>query len=214
MAATTLRVGLTGNIGAGKSTVAALLDGPGFMIVDADRLGHLVLEDDEARELIVDQLGADILDATGRIDRTLLGKLVFSDSGARERLEAIVHPRIRATEDERVATWGVTPGIAVTEAALLVETGGHERYHRLVVVNAPRHTRVARLAVRGMRPADAERRMAAQMSDADKAAAADYVVDNGGDPEDTAAQVATVREHLQEDLRALCAGLSLPPRQR
>ncbi len=215
MAATTLRVGLTGNIGAGKSTVAGLFDGPGFLIIDADRLGHLVLEeDDEAREQIVAQLGMGILDATGRIDRALLGQLVFADPAARETLEAIVHPRIRALEEARVEAWGVPEGVAVTEATLLVETGGHTRYHRLVVVGTPSRVRLERLAARGMNSADAERRMAAQMSDADKAAAADYFVDNGGSPETTAARVATVRGDLMEDLRALCAGLRLPARQR
>jgi dephospho-CoA kinase len=215
MAATTLRVGLTGNIGAGKSTVAGLLDGPGFLIVAADRLGHMVLQEDgEAREQIVAQLGADILDATGSIDRTLLGQLVFRDPAARKRLEAIVHPRIRASEEACIAAWGMPEGIAVTEAALLVETAGNDRYHRLVVVSAPPQTRIERLTARGMSKADTERRMAAQMPDAKKAAAADYVVDNGDTPESTATQVATIREHLLEDLRALCAGLSLPPRQR
>lgn len=215
MAATTLRVGLTGNIGAGKSTVAGLFDGPGFLIIDADRLGHMVLEeDDEAREQIVAQLGLGILDATGRIDRALLGQLVFADPAAREALETIVHPRIRALEEARVEAWGVPEGIAITEAALLVETGAHTRYHRLVVVGAPSLVRAERLAARGMNRADAERRMAAQMSDADKAAAADYLVDNSGSPETTAARVATVRGHLMEDLRALCAGLRFPTRQR
>ena len=215
MSGTILRVGLTGNIGAGKSTVAGLLDGPGFMVVDADRLGHSVLDDDEnARAQIVGELGVEILDATGRIDRALLGALVFADPTARRRLEAILHPRIRTTEEERVAHWGVNRGVAVTEAALLVETGGHERYHRLVVVSAPRQTRIERLAIRGMNQADAERRMAAQMAEADKVAVADYLVDNGGTPDDTVAQVADVREQLLEDLRAICAGLSLPLRQR
>ncbi len=215
MAATILRVGLTGNIGAGKSTVAGLLDGPNFMIVDADRIGHGVLEDDdEARKQIVELLGAEILDATGRIDRTLLGRLVFADPAARELLEAIVHPRIRTAEEARIAEWGVRQGIAVTEAALLVETGGHERYDRLVVVSAPPRERVARLAVRGMSKTDAEARMAAQMADLDKAAVADYVVDNGGSARATAEQVARLREHLLEDLFAVAAKVSLPARQR
>jgi len=214
MAATTLRVGLTGNIGAGKSTVAGLLDGPGFMIIDADRLGHMVLEEDEARDQIATQLGTGILDATGRIDRRLLGQLVFGDPAARKQLEAIVHPRIRAAEAARVDAWGMREGVAITEAALLVETGGRDRYHRLVVVSAPARARIARLAARGMSKTDVEQRMAAQMPDADKAATADYLVDNGGSPAETAAQVATTRVHLLEDLRALCAGLSLPSRRQ
>ena len=163
---TILRVGLTGGIGSGKSTVAALLDGPGFMIIDADRLGHAVLDEDEqARRELVEALGEEILDAAGRIDRGRLGKLVFADAAARERLERIVHPRIRAAEEDRVDAWGVPTGIAVTEAALLVETGGRERYDALVVVTADPEVRIDRLQRRGLSRAESERRMAAQLDD-------------------------------------------------
>jgi dephospho-CoA kinase len=214
MPGTILRVGLTGNIGAGKSTVAGLFDGPGFLIVDADRLGHeLLREDAGVRTAITAALGSAVLDATGRIDRTRLGRRVFADPGARRELEAILHPRIRDAEEQRVASWGVPRGVAMTEAALLVETGGHQRYNRLVVVEAPPPVRIERLAMRGMTRADAEARMAAQMSDSEKAAAADYWIDNSGEPAATRRRVEEVRAVLLEDLEALATGISLPRRQ-
>lgn len=199
-----LRVGLTGGIGSGKSTVAALLDGPGFLIIDADRLGHAVLDEDEAvRRELVDALGNEILDAAGRIDRARLGKLVFGDAGARVRLEQIVHPRIRAAEEERVTAWGVASGIAVTEAALLVETGGRERYDALIVVTADPEVRIARLKRRGMSRAESERRMAAQIGDDERVAVADHVIDNSGDSASTASQVAVLRRDLLDRLESV-----------
>ncbi|NKB87991.1 MAG: dephospho-CoA kinase [Acidobacteria bacterium] len=199
-----LRVGLTGGIGAGKSSVATLLDGPGFLIIDADRLGHTVLRDDEeVRAELVGALGEEILDSAGRIERARLGALVFAEPRARERLEQVLHPRIRATEEDRVASWGVTEGVAVTEAALLVETGGHERYDRLVVVTASPETRISRLAGRGLTTEDARRRMAAQLPDEDKIAVADHVVDNDGDVHAMEERVAELRAALWAEAEQL-----------
>jgi dephospho-CoA kinase len=212
--ATILRVGLTGGIGAGKSTVAGLLDGPLFLVIDADRLGHDELEDPAAQEAIVAALGSHILDSTGRINRGALGRLVFARPAARSTLEAILHPRIRAAEEARIAAWGVAEGIAVTEAALLVETGGNTRYDRLIVVTAPLEERYARLARRGTSRGDAERRVASQLADAEKLAVASYVVANDGATAETAERVRTVRDLLLEDLAAKVAGLSLPDRPR
>lgn len=210
---TILRVGLTGNIGAGKSTVGGLLDGPQFLVLDADRLGHGLLEQDEVRTEIVDRLGTDILDAAGRLTRGALARRIFADDGARTQLESVLHPRIRAEEERRVAAWGVAAGIAVTEAALLVETGGHRRYQRLVVVTAPDEIRLERLVRRGMESGDARKRMRAQMPQESKLECADYAVDNGGTLEQTTGQVATLRAALLEDLDALVAGAKLASRR-
>ncbi len=211
---TILRVGLTGGIGAGKSTVAGLLDGPRFLIIDADHLGHAVLESDEnARTEIVAALGAGVLDSAGRVDRSVLGQVVFGDSAARQALEAIVHPRIRAAEEAKVAEWGVREGIVVTEAALLIETGGHERYDRIAVVTAPMADRLERLSRRGIERADAKRRINAQLPDKDKVAVADHVVHNDGTAIATTEQVERIRIALLDDLSYVVRGLSLPARQ-
>lgn len=198
-----LRVGLTGNIGAGKSTVAAMLAARGCRVIDADRLGHgLLRAGSPVLGAVVEAFGEGILDAEGNADRKALAAVVFANVEARRRLEAILHPAIRDAEGaEAVADPG--NGIVVTEAALLVETGGHERYDRLVVVTAPEPTRLDRLAERGLPRARARQRMAAQMQEREKVAVADYVVDNGGTLARTEQQVEELTARLREDLSAL-----------
>lgn len=198
-----LRVGLTGNIGAGKSTVAGMLASHGCRVIDADRLGHRLLS---AGSPVVDDVvaafGEEVLAPEGAVDRSALAALVFADAAARRRLEAILHPAIRA-EEEREAAEDSGNGIVITEAALLVETGSHARYDRLVVVTAPESVRLERLAGRGMDRVDARERMAAQMTEAEKVSRADYVVDNGGTRASTREQVESLFRRLSEDLRSL-----------
>lgn len=212
-AGTILRVGLTGNIGAGKSTVAAILAEGGCLIIDADRIGHTLLAPpSEAYSEIVEAFGPSILTETRHIDRAALGRIVFAADAARESLNAILHPRIRRIEDAQVAAWDVGRGIAVTEAALLVETGAAGRYHRLVVVVAPADVRSDRLVARGMDADDAQRRMAAQMDEHLKAAQADYRLDNRANSDSLRRQVESLIGWLHEDLERLESGLSLPIR--
>ena len=209
-----LRVGLTGNIGAGKSTVGAMLAARGCLVLDADRLGHeLLLAGSPVRDAIVAEFGDDIVGEGGNLDRSALAQVVFSDPEARRRLESLTHPAIRDLEDERVREGGCD--IAVTEASLLVETGAHVRYHRLVAVVAPEAVRRARLLERGMSAADIARRMAAQMPQEQKAAAADYVIDNGGPLAATEARVQRLHRALSADLEVVRRGdelRSIPPR--
>lgn len=208
-----LRVGLTGNIGAGKSTVGAMLQDAGCLLIDADRLAHDLLQPGtEANAEVVALFGQGIRDADGGIDRAALASIVFADVKRRRSLEAIIHPRIPPLEDERVAAWNVDDGIAVTEAALLVETGGAARYQRLVVVTAPARIRHQRLLERGLAETDIRDRMAAQMPEAEKVAVADYTIDNGGTLETTAARTRVLLKALRQDLDDLRAGVSLSPR--
>ncbi len=208
-----LSVGLTGNIGAGKSTVGAMLEEGGCLLIDADQLARdLLSPGTEVHEEVVALFGAGVVAADGAIDRAALASIVFADQGARRQLETIIHPRIPTLERDRVAAWQGEHGIAVTEAALLVETGGQERYQRLVVVMAPVETRVARLAERGLAEPDVRRRMAAQMPEAEKAAVADYTIDNSGALETTAGRVRGLLDALRQDLDSLVAGVSLPKR--
>lgn len=210
--ATILRVGLTGNIGAGKSEVADVLREGGCLVLDADDLARRLLEPGTtAAAEIVAAFGARVRGPAGGVDRAALAAVVFGDEGARRRLEAITHPRIRDLEERLVQDWDAKRGIAVTEAALLVETGGADRYHRLVVVTAPPEVRLGRLIDKGMAEDDARARMRAQMAEADKRAHADYVVDAGGSLEETRRQAETLLERLREDLRALACGTDLPP---
>lgn len=215
-AAGVLRVGLTGNIGAGKTVVGRVLAEGDCLVLDADRLAREVLEPDmPAHREVLEAFGAEILAPDGSIERQALAGVAFADDRSRERLEEITHPRIRELERHRVREWAARRdggGIAVTEAALLVETGGAARYHRLVVVTAPEPVRRRRLLERGGDPGDIDRRMRAQLPQARKVAAADYVIDNGGDLETTRAAAEGLLDRLREDHRALIAGHPLPAR--
>jgi len=210
-----LRVGLTGNIAAGKSTVAVWLAELGCTVIDLDAVGHQCLAPGTPTYTEVLRIfGEAFLDADGGIDRRALGTIVFADADSRHRLEAVLHPAIRDVEQERVDEIAARgSAIVVTEAALLYETGGIERYDRMVVVTAPDQVRRARLEERGMEPLEAERRMAAQMEQAEKARRADYVIDNGGTLEAAHAATRAVAGGLRRDLVRQLAGepLGQPP---
>jgi len=177
-----LRVGLTGGIASGKSTVAARLAESGAQVIDADRLAaHATEPGGVAFDAVVVRFGKQILDPRGSIDRAALGRIVFSDPGARSDLESIVHPAVRAAAEAIVAELLVQHGdgtIVVFEAALLVETGAFRDYDRLIVTRCSRGTQIDRLLRRdGMTRAEAEARIDAQAPLEAKLALADFVVD-------------------------------------
>jgi len=206
VASTILRVGLTGNIASGKSTVAGWLSEVGCQVLDADRLSHECLRPGEAtHERVVAAFGEAILVHDGTIDRRALGVLVFADAEARGRLEAILHPAIRDHEQrwaEEIAR-RVERAILVTEAALLYETGSASRYDRMVVVTAPDEIRLQRLVSKGLPADDARTRMGAQMPQKEKAARADYVINNGTTLESLRDATQQVAESLRTDLEHL-----------
>ncbi len=170
-----LRVVLTGGIGTGKSTVATLLATTGATIVDADRIGHEVLEPGGAAFERVTARWPDVV-VGGRIDRRALGRIVFGDPDELAELEALTHPAIRAAALERLAD---VDGLAVLEVPIPVRWAPEE--WPVVVVDAPDEVRVARLADRGMDADEITQRMAAQPSRDEWLAMADHVVDNSGD---------------------------------
>jgi dephospho-CoA kinase len=184
-----LLVGLTGGIGSGKSTVAALLAERGALVVDADELARAAIAPGTPGAARVAERFPGVVGADGAVDRTGLAEVVFADAVARRDLEAIVHPEVRRLLGERVAAAPVD-AIVVFVAPLLVETGAAEGFDPLVVVTAPEDVRLERLATsRGMDPSDARARIAAQASEAARVAAADLVVDNGGPRAALAVQV-------------------------
>ena len=185
-----LRVGLTGGIGAGKSTVARRLVEHGAVVVDADRLARDVVEpDSEGLAAVVGTFGPGVLTPDGALDRPALGALVFGDEDARLLLNGILHPRIAALTAERVAAAPVD-AVVVHDVPLLVENRMGANYHLVVVVHAPVEDRVRRLVVdRGMAEADARARIASQADDAARRAAGDVWLENTGRVEDVAAAV-------------------------
>jgi dephospho-CoA kinase len=184
-----LRIGLTGGIGSGKSTVSALLAERGAVIVDADRIAREVVEPGTAGlAAVAEAFGDGVLAADGSLDRPALAAIVFADSEARRRLDSIVHPlvRARATEITAAAPAGA---VVVNDVPLLVETGQAGSYDLVLVVEADPGTRVARLVQRGLTAQDARARMAAQATDEQRRAVADVVLDNSGTREELVAQV-------------------------
>jgi len=193
-------VGLSGGIGSGKSTVARLLEDRGAVIVDADRITHEILAPGGAAvSAVVERFGTGVLRPDGGIDRPNLRSIVFADAGARRDLEAITHPLIYAGIAARLAAPHVLDSEVVIDAPLLVETAGRDRVglQALVVVAADEAQQIERAVARsGITPAEAAAVIAAQAPAERKLAAADYVLDNRGSPEDLEAAVATLWEEL------------------
>jgi dephospho-CoA kinase len=183
-----LRVGLTGGIACGKSHVLARLAEAGCHTIDLDRVAHETMAPGQpAHAEIVEWFGREVLAGGGAIDRKALGERVFSDGEARRRLNAIVHPRVRAEEARRAAAWQAEPAsVVVTDAALLVESGVHLRFERLVVVHCTPEEQIDRLMRRdGSERAAAQARIAAQMPLAEKRRYAHLEVDTSGRHRDT-----------------------------
>ncbi|MFZ2012337.1 MAG: dephospho-CoA kinase [Nocardioides sp.] len=192
-----MRVGLTGGVASGKSTVAALLTDLGAVVVDADTLAReVVAPGTPGLAGVVAEFGPEVLDADGALDRAALGRLVFEDPARRAALEAIIHPlvRARAAELEASAPEGA---LVVHDIPLLVETGQVDRFDAVLVVDVPTQVQVERaVRERGWTEAEARSRIAAQASRQDRLAAATYVIDNTGSHEDLRQRVAEVLDQL------------------
>jgi dephospho-CoA kinase len=202
-----LRVGLTGGLASGKSTVAAFFRELGAFHVDADRIAHeLLAPGGGAEREVVARFGGGIVGPSGSIDRKALGAIVFSDPRALRDLNALVHPRVRTEISRQIeaAASAATPArVALVDAALLVESGIHRDLDALVVVSCREATQIARATARGgLTEAEARARIAAQAPLADKLAAADHVIDNDGALDETKRQVRRVWDELLADPRA------------
>ncbi|MGZ4651169.1 MAG: dephospho-CoA kinase [Kineosporiaceae bacterium] len=204
-----LRIGLTGGIGSGKSTVAALLAAHGAVIVDADRIAREVVEPGTpGLAAVVAGFGEGVLAADGSLDRPALAAIVFADPDARTRLDGIVHPLVRQRAVELLADLP-DDAVAVQDVPLLVETGQAAAYDLVLVVETDLDTRIARLVSRGMTEQDARARIAAQATDEQRRAVADVVLDNRGTPEQLAAQVD--RFWAERVVSALAGRAESPP---
>lgn len=178
-----IRVGVTGNVASGKSAVADRWREAGVQVIDADRVGHDVLrEDPAARAALVEAFGEEILDADGAVDRAALRLKAFATDDGVRRLNAIVHPPlVRRLRAELARAESDGEPLAVVDAALVFEFGFDEKLDAVVLVTAPRGLRAERLRQsRHLDEATIERVMAAQLPDAEKEAASDYVIVNDG----------------------------------
>jgi dephospho-CoA kinase len=189
-------VGLTGGIGSGKSTVAALLVDRGVVLVDADRISREVMAPGgTAYGPVVERFGSAILDAEGNIDRPALAAVVFNDREALAALNAITHPAIGTVMAQRLAAAGDSGQLVVMDIPLLAEGRGGSRYGlaAVLVVDVPPDVALERLvAQRGMSREDALARMANQVSRQERLALADYVIDNSGSLVDLEGEVDRV----------------------
>ena len=196
-----LKVGLTGGIASGKSTVASLLRDQDCMVLQMDPVGHELLEPGQsAYDEVVREFGDSILAPGDAIDRSKLGAIVFADTAKRARLNQILHPRIL----DVVLKWFAAldcpggPEFAVVEAALIVESGFHKQLDNLIVCWATPAQQLERLIARGLTREQAQLRISSQMPAEEKRRLANEVIDCSGSMEETERQVKNLVEHLKQ----------------
>ena len=216
-----LRVGLTGGLGSGKSTVGAMLRALGAHVIEADAVGRAMMQPGQAvYQQIVEHFGSEVVGADGMLDRGALAQLAF-EGGRLEELNSIVHPAVIAAQADWIRELArVEPhAVAVVESALIFETrhadatGWNKRFDRIILVTAPDELKISRfidraahgreltLAEHEALEADARRRLATQLPDEQKAALSHYIIHNAGPLQNTQAAVA----HIYGELSALAA---------
>ncbi|HTS60945.1 MAG TPA: dephospho-CoA kinase [Candidatus Acidoferrales bacterium] len=196
-----LKVGLTGGLACGKTFVGEALAGMGCLLIQADDLGHQVLAPGgEAYGDVVTEFGREILAADGTIDRRALAARVFGHPERLERLNALVHPAVIRREEEQIAAFASRrpDGIAVVEAAILIETGSYKRFDKMILVICTEEQQLERAMRRqGAVETDARARLERQMPAGEKRKFADFVIDTSGEKEDTLRQTRAVYEALR-----------------
>ena len=197
-----LRVGLTGGIATGKSTVGAMFVELGCHLIESDQITHQLFEPGQAvHAAVVKQFGNRILALDGTIDRRILGGIVFRDPQARGKLNSLVHPAIIQRQQEWLKEMQAQDphGIAIVDAALMIEVGTYKNYDKVIVVTSSSELQKERLRARSaLSDEEIESRIRSQMPNEEKIKYADFVIDNSGSIESTRVQVETVYRQLQE----------------
>ncbi len=176
-----MRIGLTGGIGCGTSTVARYLQTKGITVISADEVGRQVLRSADVKDALIGRFGPAIRTSTGEIDRNILGQIIFSNAQARQDLDRIVHPPLLAELKQETERIEGAEGTLIIDAALLFEWGLQNFFHKTIVVAAPLETRIARIMQRSQLSRDqVEQRIAAQMPLEEKCKISDFVIHNDG----------------------------------
>jgi dephospho-CoA kinase len=195
------RVGLTGSIAVGKTFVCSVFRELGCAVLDADQVARDVVEPgSKGLELVVDRFGSSVVFPDGSLDRAKLGSIVFADEEKRLALNSIIHPLVFEAQERWIKEREAEDpdGIAIIDAALMIESGGYRRFDKLIVVWCEPELQLQRLMARdNLSLADAQKRIAAQMSQEEKKGYADFLIDTSKDRDNTRRQVADVFEQLQ-----------------
>jgi len=197
-----LKVGLTGSIAVGKSFVLSVLADLGCRVLDADATAReVVMPGAPGLKAVIEAFGEEVLTTEGTLDRSKLGAIVFADEERRLLLNSILHPFIIAAQDEQMRHWEEQEpnGIAVVDAALMIESGGYRRFDKIIVVYCRPDVQVQRLMSRdGLSREDAEQRIAAQMSQDEKRKFADFAIDTSDGFDSTRQRTESVFGQLRE----------------
>jgi dephospho-CoA kinase len=197
-----LRVGLTGSIAVGKSFVTSVFAELGCRVLDADQTAREVVAPGAVGlKAVTEAFGNDVLAPDGTLDRERLGSIVFADEEKRQRLNHILHPFIIARQDEILREWEREDpnGVAIVDAALMIESGGYKRFDKLIVVHCRPEVQLERLMLRNnLTLAEAQQRIASQMPQEEKQRYADYLIDSSDGFEPTRKQVYEVYNALRK----------------
>ena len=193
-----MKVGLTGGIGAGKSTVADLFSQKGAVVIRSDELARQVIEPQTPGfQQVIDRFGKDFVNSEGYIDRAKLAQIVFQDDAALKDLENIVHPLVRSKTNQ-IIDQHTSETIIVNEIPLLLEKKMESLFDFLVIVISSEKNRLERLSQRGLTAEQATARMSKQVSDDERKAAADFLIVNDGNLDQLEADVEKIWQTLQE----------------
>jgi dephospho-CoA kinase len=196
-----LRAGLTGGIASGKSTIMRRLADLGAVTIDADKVvAKLYQPGNAGHDAIVRTYGTDVLRPDGEIDRKKLADIAFANPAEAQKLNALIHPIVIAEEERMMEKEAESDAIAIVEATLLLESGGKQRYDKIVVVDVPPDVQIERAIGRGMTREEATRRIAHQLPREERLRQADYVIDNSGDERAAEKETRRVYELLRRDL--------------
>lgn len=202
-----LKVGLTGGIASGKSTISRMFAGLGCVTIDADAIvARLYRPGGAGHSALVREYGQKILTGSGEIDRKKVADIAFADRESAQKLNQLIHPLVIAEEERIMANeesrFPDRDRIFIIEATLLLESGGKGRYDKIIVVDVDPETQENRAVIRGVSRQDARRRMKHLISREERLRAADYVIDNNGDRRAAEREAFRVYEKLREDLEA------------